>query len=89
MVKVINHADDIHLAFSIIEWYRPLLCQDPFLCFHRTLQRLHRALDELADDPRKAVLHLPREQPANPALADSAGQDDGAIGQPLPDAASR
>jgi diguanylate cyclase (GGDEF)-like protein len=55
----------------------------------RTLQRLHRALDELADDPRKAVWHLPREQPANPALAGNPGQDEGAIGQPLPDAASR
>jgi diguanylate cyclase (GGDEF)-like protein len=28
----------------------------------RTLERLHQALDELADDPRRLVLHLPREQ---------------------------
>jgi len=49
----------------------------------RTLQRLHAALDELADDPRKAVLHLPREQ-----LTGTSGQD-GADGQPLPGAVSR
>lgn len=54
----------------------------------RTLQRLHRALDDLIDEPRKAVLHLPREQPGSPAQAGASDQG-AATGHPLPDAASR
>jgi diguanylate cyclase (GGDEF)-like protein len=42
----------------------------------RTLDRLHRSLDELADDPRRTVLHLPREQPL--AATDRAQSSEGA-----------
>jgi len=38
----------------------------------RTLERLHHALDELADDPRRPVLHLPQEQA--PATAQATAQ---------------
>ncbi|MDP2406980.1 MAG: 7TM diverse intracellular signaling domain-containing protein [Hydrogenophaga sp.] len=54
----------------------------------RALQRMHRALDQLADEPRKAVWHLPREQPVNPALTGTPGQG-GADAQPLPGAVPR
>lgn len=72
------------LATTLLPANRPAAAEEEErLEARRALDRLQRALDEPVEDNRRPVIHLPREQASDPTVQGVA------LGQPLPDAASR